>query len=91
MSVLRHVDHDPTAARAAAVRCRDAAASYERIATTITVETAGVAWWGPTRDRVVAEVEAVAVALRHEAAALRVSALQLEAAARAAVHPPSGS
>lgn len=81
---MRYVDHDPTAARVAALRCRDAAHSYDRIAGVVAAETAGVAWWGRERDRVVAEAEVLATDLRREAAALRASADRLEQAARAA-------
>lgn len=81
---MSHVDHDPTAARVAALRCRDAAYTYDRVAGVAGVEAVQVAWWGPERDRVLAEVEVLAADLRGEAAALRSTADRLEASARAA-------
>lgn len=81
---MRYVDHDPTAARVAALRCRDAAHEYVRIAGVVAIETAHVAWWGPSRDRVLGEVEVLATDLRREATALLVTADRLEESARAA-------
>lgn len=81
---MRYVDHDPTAARVAALRCRDAAHAYDRIAGVVVEEAARIAWWGSERDRVVADVEVLAGDLHREAAALRASADRLEQAARAA-------
>ena len=81
---MRHVAHDPDAARDAARHCRVAAEAYERIGVTTAVEAAGAAWWGPDRDRVLVEVEALAADLRREAILLRDTAHALEVAARAA-------
>lgn len=81
---MRFVDHDPVATRAAAVRCRETAHEYVRVAAAIAADTAGIRWWGPERDRVLAAVEELAGDLRREAAALRATADDLEHAARIA-------
>lgn len=81
---MRFVDHDPVATRAAAVRCRETAHEYVRVAAAIAADTAGIQWYGPERDRVLAAAEVLAGDLRREAAALRATARDLEHAARLA-------
>lgn len=81
---MRFVDHDPVATRATALRCRETAHEYVRVAAAVAADTAGLRWWGAERDRVLAEVEELADDLRREAAALRATAVDLEHAARSA-------
>ena len=81
---MRHVDHDPAAARHAAAVCRQLAFEHRRTAGRLEVEPGTVAWWGCERDDVVAAAGDLAGDLRGEAVSLEASADLLEAAARAA-------
>lgn len=81
---MTDLDHATTAARRAAVVCRDRAADYDRIAGGAGVAVATVTWSGCERDRVADAVRAVCDDLRREATSLRRTADLLETAAAAA-------
>lgn len=81
---MRHVDHDPRAARAAAARCREAAGVHDRVASWLQATPPAVAWSGGERTAVVARAAELGDELRREAASLRQTATLLDAAASAA-------
>lgn len=81
---MRYVAHDPAAARAAAMRCREAAGDLVAIAGWLEPAPGSVAWWGCERDDVVRVGRQLAADLRCEARSLHDTADLLEASARAA-------